>query len=94
VRLLIEYGEDPDVPRYVRPGILFDQMVHVTPLEAAVAARDTSVLTQLLALGATLDADVWNRLRCLADDDKVPAVLDARRPEGATLLCEGFTLPW
>ncbi|MGH9723006.1 MAG: hypothetical protein ACRD8O_22575, partial [Bryobacteraceae bacterium] len=94
VARLIAYGEDPNTRREVRAGVIFARATRLTPLEAAVAVDDPSILTRLLTLGATLDADVWNRLRCIADGDEVPPVLDARRPEGVELHCVGVTPPW
>jgi hypothetical protein len=85
---LIERGEDPDGRRPVRAGLLGGSSVHVTPLEAAVAAKNPSVIATLLANGATLDAIGWNDLRCRADDKEVALMLEAHRPAGATVRCD------
>ena len=91
---LIGYGEDPNVRRDIRPGVLFNYAVRLTPLEAAVASRRAQMVERLLANGALMDADLWNSLRCLARGHEVPHVLDRHRPEGAGLRCEGISRPW
>jgi hypothetical protein len=91
---LIGYGEDPNARRELRAGILFDRPVRLTPLEAAVARRDSSMIVRLLSAGALMDAETWNRLRCLSEGDEVPPVLDARRPADAVLHCDGVSAPW
>jgi hypothetical protein len=89
VRLIEERSEDPDTVREVRPGLLAEQAVRVTPLEAAVAARDVEIARVLLVNGAAMDADIWNRLRCSAEGDEMTAFLDRRRPSGSVLRCDG-----
>jgi hypothetical protein len=84
---LIELSEDPDAPRDVRPGFLADQAVRATPLEAAIAVRDTEVVRVLLVNGAALDAQVWSHLRCAAEGDEMTAYLDRRRPLKAIIDC-------
>jgi len=94
VARLIEYAEDPNLRRDIRPGLLFERRVRLTPLEAAVAAGDGRVVRELLDRGAVIDAETWNRLRCAADGDEVPPTLDASRPSGAVMHCAGITPPW
>ena len=61
---LIEEGADVRAIGLVRPGILTDQPLLVTPLEAAVLVDATAMLDFLVARGA----DVPNELACLAAD--------------------------
>jgi hypothetical protein len=84
---LIEHGEDPNVSRQVRAGLLAADPLRVTPLEAAVASANPSMIATLLTNGATLDGAIWNQLRCRADHEEVAAMLDAHRPSGATVDC-------
>jgi hypothetical protein len=87
VARLIGAGHDPDAPREVRAGFLESSALRLTPLEAAVAARDASMIHTLLMYGAAMDAGAWSSLRCIADDDDVARMLDAQRPAGATMQC-------
>ncbi len=87
VMRLIEFAEDPNLPRDVRAGLLFDYPVRVTPLEAAVVAGDDTMLRRLIDSGALVDAAVWNRLNCLADGDDVRRVLNEHRPGSADPEC-------
>jgi hypothetical protein len=54
VVLLIEEGHDPDVPRFVRPGLLARGAVRATPLEAALAEDRLEIVDVLLRHGAAL----------------------------------------
>jgi|SRR5215510_6417480 len=91
---LIEYGEDPNGRREIRPGLLFDSVVRLSPLEAAVASQRAEMIELLLANGALMDAALWNRLRCLARGHEVPLALERHRPAGAIMRCEGIERPW
>jgi hypothetical protein len=91
---LIERGEDPDAARDVRAGLLFDSAVRLTPIEAAVASKNPSMISTLLVNGATLDERAWNRLRCLADEEDVVLMLDGHRPPDATMQCDDHDLRW
>jgi hypothetical protein len=84
---LIESSEDPNAARGVRPGLLAQQAVRATPLEAAVAMKDPEIARVLLVNGAVMDAQVWSRLRCSADGDEITEYLDRRRPVKAVLDC-------
>ena len=94
VARLIEDGADPNIGYPVRPMFIFDDPVRLTPLEAAVAANDPQILSQLLMSGARMDAALWSYLRCIADGDGVGPLLDRCRPEGAVLRCDGIIPPW
>lgn len=91
---LIAAGEDPNLRRDVRGGIIDDDPVRLTPLEAAVAQSDASVIYGLFTHGAVLDGESWNLLRCLARGDDVRGALDMYRPAGIELRCAGVEPPW
>jgi hypothetical protein len=94
VTRLVEDGADATVAHSIRPGLLFDVETRLTPLEAAVAARDPEMLDRLFDLGIEVDASLWTHLRCLADERRTAPILDARRPPGAVLDCDGVVAPW
>jgi hypothetical protein len=91
---LIEDGVDPDAKYPIRAGLIFAYPMSLTPLEAVVANDDPVMVKQLVAKGAALDASLWTHLRCIADGDRVPPVLDELRPPGAAETCEGVVRPW
>lgn len=45
---LLEEGADPNTPYEVRPGLLADGAVRVTPLEAAVMSGNADLIARLL----------------------------------------------
>src|SRR5437867_7181941 len=47
LRVLIEDGQSPTVKSSVRPGILGNETVEMTPLEAAAAVRDNDAIALL-----------------------------------------------
>jgi hypothetical protein len=87
VSRLIEFAGDPNVPRVVRAGLLFDYPVKVTPLEAAVIVNDDTMVRHLLSQGVFMDVAVWDRLQCLAEGDDVRRVIEELRPSGAQPHC-------
>ena len=91
---LIERGEPPNGRYAVRPGLLFDSPILLTPLEAAVAADDAEMIRRLLTSGIAMDAALWTHLRCIAEGDDVPPTLELYRPPGAVLRCDGVRPPW
>jgi hypothetical protein len=93
VMRLIGYGEDPNVVRDVRAGLLTDHAVQLTALEAAVVSQRTEMVERLLQNGAVMDARVWSRVRCMAGGNEMPSYLDARRPAGAEARCEEVSEP-
>lgn len=90
---LIEFGEDPNVARDIRPGLLSAETVRLTPLEAAVEAGDPNVVNHLFNRGVLLDANLWTRVRCRADNPEITALLDQRRPSQLELRCDGTNTP-
>ena len=91
---LAESGENLNVRYPIRSGLIFGYSMNLTPLEAAVANDDPTMVTRLVEEGATLDAPTWTHLRCIADGERVPTVLDAIRPAGAAQTCDGVVKPW
>jgi hypothetical protein len=95
---LIASGEDPYTPREIRPDVLFNDAVTLTPVEAGIAAGRAEVVDVILfSARMPPDGPTWNRLRCLAQlqgDEDVEDVLDRYRPESAVLECSGVTRPW
>jgi hypothetical protein len=94
VTRLVEDGADPNARYPVRPGVVFDVGMRLTPLEAAVASRDPEMVERLLALGTVMDTTLWTYLRCIADNRRVGPMLDGRRPAGSKLQCDGIVAPW
>ena len=91
---LIEDGANPNDRYPIRPGLIFGYPMNLTPLEAAVANDDPTMVARLIKEGAKLDARVWTHLRCIADGERVRTVLDELRPSGAAQTCEGVVRPW
>ena len=65
---LIEDGMNPDVRYPVRPGLIFGYAMTLTPLEAAVANDDPTMVTRLIEKGANagrsgVDAPALHRRR-------------------------------
>jgi hypothetical protein len=54
VVFLIRQGENPDIARFVRPGVLARGAVRITPLEAALAEERMEIVEVLLRHGAML----------------------------------------
>ena len=91
---LIQQGYDPNVRYPIRPGVIFDFPIRLTPLEVAVAADDGRMVGRLLTNGAAMDAALWTYLRCIAEGDEVPPTLARYRPAGALLRCDRISPPW
>ena len=89
VVLLIGEGEDPDVPRFVRPGVLARGAVRVTPLEAALAEQRLEIVDVLLRHGATLTEPQRQAYTCQArarGDADIVRYLEQR---GGPVTCDG-----
>lgn len=95
---LIEGGEDPNVRRPVRPGLMGNESdVDATPLEAAISIRRLELIRLLFDIGSRPSPEQWRRLRCAAetlDYGDVVGVLDAHRPEVVDLKCSGTETLW
>jgi hypothetical protein len=88
VVLLIREGHDPDVARFVRPGVLARGAVRVTPLEAALAEQRLEIVDVLLRHGASLTEDQRRTFICAArgrGDADVVGYFEAR---GGAVTCE------
>ncbi len=90
---LIERGADANAPYNIRAGFPLGVPARLTPIDAAVAAKNASMVATLLTHGAVLDAGAWNRLRCSTEDDDVARILDGHRPAGATVQCADGPVP-
>ena len=93
VRMIL-LGESPNIERDIRKDLLTSDAVRLTPLEAAVAANDGSMVRTLLAYGAFVDAAKWNVLRCVTRSDDIREMLDTYEPKGAVADCENVRPPW
>ena len=94
---LIEAGADPNAPGTVRAEFLRNDPLTITPLEAAVGSDRVDIMEVLLEHGARLDPATWNRLMCFAtaiEADESRALLEQRRPDGASLACDHVQTPW
>jgi len=91
---MIRLGENPNAPRDIRKGLLTTDAVRLTPLEAAVAANDASMVRALLANGAFVDAGTWNVLHCVTRSDEIREILSARKPVDSAAQCQGVERPW
>ena len=85
---LMSGGVDLDARYGVRAGLLADQPISVTPLEAAVLAGRADLFERLIRGGASIDATEWSRLRCLSTANDVSDVLERHRPPNAVMRCE------
>ena len=90
---LIESGENPNITRNIRAGLLREMAVRLRPLEAAVASKDPYTVSVLLANGAAVDAPLWNRVRCLAEGQEMQALLDQWRPADVVMRCDSVDVP-
>ena len=75
----VQTGVDPNARFPVRTGLLADDPVTVTPLEAAVWARDSDMLSLLIGQGAVIDRPTLTTLRCInlerGNDPRIDALL-------------------
>ena len=85
---MAERGDDLTRAGDVRPGIIFDDPATLTPLEAAAASRDSTMVQLLIDLGVAPDAAAWQRAWCLSTASSVQEVLEAHQPAGARKDCD------
>ncbi len=92
---LIGMGVDPNRAARVRPGVLLDHAILVTPLEAAVWAKDEHLLDVLLESGVLPPTSNMRVLRCLNEVEPDAGVRRRLQALSATPWpqCEGFTRP-
>ena len=85
----VNEGHDINAAGEVRGGVVRDETLVLTPIEAAAAARQREMVQVLLELGAAPDAAVWQRAYCISDADSVRELLESTRPPGAVEDCAG-----
>ena len=83
----IDAGEDPDRPGEVRAGVILPASATLTPVEAAAVSGHAEMLQLLIDLGASLDANAWQRVWCIATESEVRSFLASYRPTGAMEDC-------
>jgi hypothetical protein len=76
-------GENIDRAERVRAGIVQPDAANLTPIEAAAAAQDESMVQMMFNLGAAPEPMVWQRAWCISDSAAVRNALERRRPSGA-----------
>ena len=94
---LIEKGSDPAKAYPVAAGILFDRPLHLTPLEAAIAARRPEIVDLLLWTMPHRDASVLTRAWCLArakDDRDLTQAVERYRTDAGEPDCSQTPVPW
>jgi hypothetical protein len=84
---LAEAGEDPNRPSEVRAIAILSAPATLFPIEAAAASREVGMVQLMLELGASPDADAWQRAWCISDAQSVRELLALHRPEGALEDC-------
>jgi hypothetical protein len=84
---LAEHGQDMNRAREVRANLMLDETAMLTPIEAAAAGRDETIVQLLFDLGAAPDAAGWQRAFCISDADSVRKVLRAHQPPGVVEDC-------
>jgi hypothetical protein len=80
-------GEDPNRPGEVRAGVIRPVSTTLVPIAAAAAIREAGMVQLLLDLGASPDADAWQRAWCISDAADVRSLLALHRPEGTLEEC-------
>ena len=83
----VEAHEDINRAEEVRARVVLPTAATLTPLEAAAATRERGMVQLLIDLGASLDAEVWQRAFCISDSGEVRDLLAAHRPSGARDEC-------
>jgi hypothetical protein len=76
IQRLLWDGADPNARSRVRPGIIHDDEVLATPLEASVATRTADTMKLLLAQGARMDATTRTVIVCLAVQEGAREILE------------------
>lgn len=94
IQRLIWDGADPNAPVRVRAGILHDDEMVLTPLEASVGTRTPLAMQFLLANGARMDERGRTVLLCLAIKDDAHEIVDALVGAAGEPDCDGVATPW
>ncbi len=94
---LLELGADVNGASLVRPNIVSERELTMTPLEAAVAVEREDMVELLLEQGAHVDRAQWTRLMCFAvrvEADDVRALLVPLHTQPLTDDCDRVQIPW
>jgi hypothetical protein len=97
VMRLIGLGANVNGASRVRPNVLAERELTLTPIEAAVAAERADMVQLLLDQGVRLDPALWARLMCHAESagaDDVTALLEPQRPGETQLICGSQPSLW
>jgi hypothetical protein len=93
VRLMM-LGADPNARYDVRDVFRDDELVALTPLEAAVITREDYMLELMIAYGARIDERNAGTLQCLAKAVGAEAIASSVIERSREFSCEGVALPW
>lgn len=93
---LLSSGADPNAPANVRPRILREYAIVVTPLEASVGTRTPTAMQFLLSRGARMDGRERAVIMCLAIKDEAMEIVDFLDKDGRNDRpdCEHVSTPW
>ena len=93
---LVWDGADPNAAQYVRPRILKQQGLTITPLEAAVSTRELYMVEFLLQHGARIDERERPVLMCLAAKEEAENILKFLKAghDGEAPDCNRVATPW
>jgi hypothetical protein len=87
---LVRAGHDPRQAAAVRAGVIREQPMVLTPMEAAILERRVDVIALLADVGAAIRADEFARYWCLAQargDAAVIAAVESQVPQPAPVDC-------
>ena len=94
---MIQQGRDPYVPGSVREGLLVDDAVTLTPLDAAIVARRGEMVALVVWMAPPRDTREWVHALCVAGlvgDEDTSATLARLKPASVEADCAGFTPLW
>jgi len=83
----VNAGEDLNRPGEVRARVILPSATSLTPIAAAAGSREAGTVQLLLDLGASPNADSWQRAWCISDATDVRTLLALHRPDGALEEC-------
>jgi hypothetical protein len=93
----IRQGADSHTAQAVREGIVSNEPVMLTPLDAAIAARRGEVIELLVWAAPPRHGGEWVQALCLAaalGDEGISEILARLKPPSVEPDCAGFTRPW
>lgn len=95
IQRLIWEGVDPNRRSLVRGGVLKNEEMYLTPLEASVGTRASTTMRFLLTQGALMDDGDRTVLVCLAIKEKAGEILEfLNAGEQDAADCEHVATPW